>query len=640
MIMIGLLPMIVLKFLRNNRKISTSTMSKLNSIRVWLLVVVVNLTICHPSFLLKAAERTTTNNAVPIVGLSKKNVEPGVANELKHLDPRADGWVTEIVNDAAGIQFKKLNKALHEGPTALTKQLQEMIADNFNCDPLRPNPEPVSFDDGTLKVWRFKKTGNSNKLRGIDGLTKAIQQLQSPLAAKNIDLSSVSFDMHFKIIRVHVESASSTTRVIVESHGKNPNITLQQHATWDCTWIPARKRGGLPQLSDINVLDFEEVTSPSYDTPWFTDCTASVMGWHANSNDPLLRGIDDWRKQLDWRLTQDVTGPHGLSVGDVNGDGLEDLYVCETGGLPNRLLIQNPDGTVRDASNGSGVNFLEPSASSLLVDLDQDSDLDLVLATGRYVLFLANNGKGIFERRFEHTSDSVLRSLSAIDYNKDGKLDIYACGYYARSGDRLGLGRPVPYHDANNGVRNFLLQNNHWQFTDVTKAVGLDTNNQRFSYAASWEDFDNDGDPDLYVANDFGRNNLFRNDAGKFTDIAAEAGVEDLSAGMSVSWGDYNRDGWMDLYIGNMFSSAGNRIAFQRKYRSGDDASDFQRHARGNSLFLNQKDGTFLDVSEEANVTLGRWAWCSSFADINNDGWEDILVANGMVTGTDDTGDL
>lgn len=364
------------------------------------------------------------------------------------------------------------------------------------------------------------------------------------------------------------------------------------------------------------------------------------MGWAEDSDDPLLLGIDDWRKQLDWRFTQDVTGPHGLSVGDVNGDGLEDLYVCETGGLPNRLLIQKPDGTVLDASKGSGANFIEASASSLLVDLDQDADLDLVLATGRYVLFLANNGQGVFERRFEHTSDSVIRSLSAIDYNNDGKLDIYACGYYARSGDRLGLGRPVPYHDANNGVQNFLLQNNHWKFLDVTQEVGLNTNNQRFSYAASWEDFDNDGDPDLYVANDFGRNNLFRNDAGHFTDIAAEAGVEDLSAGMSVSWGDYNRDGWMDLYIGNMFSSAGNRIAFQRKYRSGEDASEFQRHARGNSLFQNQGDGTFLDVSEEANVTLGRWAWCSSFTDINNDGWEDILIANGMVTGTDDTGDL
>lgn len=75
-------------------------------------------------------------------------------------------------------------------------------------------------------------------------------------------------------------------------------------------------------------------------------------------------------------------------------------------------------------------------------------------------------------------------------------------------------------------------------------------NNRRFSFASSWEDYDNDGDPDLYVANDYGRNNLYRNDRDedgnhRFVDVAKEAGVEDISAGMSVSWGDYNLDGWI-----------------------------------------------------------------------------------------------
>ena len=175
----------------------------------------------------------------------------------------------------------------------------------------------------------------------------------------------------------------------------------------------------------------------------------------------------------------------------------------------------------------------------------------------------------------------------------------------------------------------------NWRFSYVTKAAGLDENNRRFSYAASWEDFDNDGDLDVYVANDFGRNNLYRNDNGKFTDVAKEAGVEDVSAGMSITWGDYNNDGWMDIYVSNMFSSAGNRIAYQGKFQSGagDETKKlFQRHARGNSLFENAKDGTFRDVSVDAGVTMGRWAWGSRFLDINNDGWQDILVANGFLT--------
>ena len=165
--------------------------------------------------------------------------------------------------------------------------------------------------------------------------------------------------------------------------------------------------------------------------------------------------------------------------------------------------------------------------------------------------------------------------------------------------------------------------------------VGLDVNNQRFSFAAAWEDFDNDGDQDLYVANDFGRNNLYRNDGGHFTDIASAAGVEDISAGMGVTWGDYDGDGWMDLYVSNMYSSAGGRIAYQKRFHAAAAAgtrAEFQRHARGNSLFRNNGDGTFSDVSVSAGVVMGRWAWGSVFADLDNDGHADLVVPNGFIT--------
>ncbi|MEZ5300141.1 MAG: VCBS repeat-containing protein [Verrucomicrobiales bacterium] len=176
----------------------------------------------------------------------------------------------------------------------------------------------------------------------------------------------------------------------------------------------------------------------------------------------------------------------------------------------------------------------------------------------------------------------------------------------------------------------------------------LDENNHRFSYAASWEDIDDDGDLDLYVANDFGRNSLYQNIApiGKppqFRDIAAESGTEDIAAGMSAAWGDYDADGRMDLYVANMFSSAGNRIVRQGRFLggSGDGATRgaFLRHARGNSLFRNLGGARFADVSEQAGVTLGRWAWSSLFGDFNNDGYDDLFVANGFIT-QEDTGDL
>ena len=115
----------------------------------------------------------------------------------------------------------------------------------------------------------------------------------------------------------------------------------------------------------------------------------------------------------------------------------------------------------------------------------------------------------------------------------------------------------------------------------------------------------------------------------------------DFGSGMSVSFADYDRDGRMDLYVGNMFSSAGNRIAPQSQFLprvSQQGRAVYQRFAKGNSLFRNHEK-QFQETGSVAGVEMGRWAWSSVFADIDNDGWDDLLVANGYIT-TDDTGDL
>ncbi len=323
------------------------------------------------------------------------------------------------------------------------------------------------------------------------------------------------------------------------------------------------------------------------------------------------------------------------------GTSLDDLYICQQGGLPNRLFLQNADGTLRDVTEESGTAWLDDCASALFVDLDNDGDRDLAVSQDFRILLMENDGTGKFELAFGTSTQAQSFSMAAADYDVDGDLDLYVCGYNPSvAGIRSGaMGEPLPFHDANNGGRNTLWRNDgNWRFSDVTAETGLDQNNTRFSFAACWEDFDNDGDLDLYVANDYGRNNLYRNDGGRFNDVAADLGVEDQSAGMSVTWADCNRDGWMDLYVSNMFSGAGNRITYQRQFKEGfddDTRQQFQRMARGNSLFLGNPDGRFRDVSDPAGVAMGRWAWGSRFADVNNDGWEDILVTNGFITAAD-----
>src|SRR6202035_5362346 len=114
--------------------------------------------------------------------------------------------------------------------------------------------------------------------------------------------------------------------------------------------------------------------------------------------------------------------------------------------------------------------------------------------------------------------------------------------------------------------------------------------------------------PDLYVANDFGRSNLYRNRGdGTFTTVSREAGVEDPGAGMSASWFDFDNDGKQDIYVANMWSAAGQRVSEQKQFRTSepeDVRALYRRHARGNSLYRNQGDEGFVNVSSLAGVEM------------------------------------
>jgi len=420
-----------------------------------------------------------------------------------------------------------------------------------------------------------------------------------------------------------IENDGQTTRVHAEANRDGSEYS----ATWNCQWT----KDSPPRLESLKVENFETVFSAGH---WFNDITKTVIGANERFEAQVLHGIDHWAQRITRIGDLSMAGHHGLAVGDVNGDGLEDIYVCDGGSLPNQLYLQQADGTAKELAADWGVDWLEDSRSALLVDLDNDGDQDLVVATIAMIAFAENIGNQGFELRGGFGGAPYPFSLSAADYDSDGDLDIYTCVYSA--GDQptkrgFEARSPIPFNDAENGGRNILLSNlGNFQFADVTRQVGLDQNNTRWSFAAAWEDYDRDGDPDLYVANDFGRNCLYLNDKGQFSSLAGKAGVEDMAAGMSVAWGDTNRDGASDLLVGNMYSSAGQRVAFQRNYQAGK-----KRMARGNSLFT-ATGGGFRDTSIESGITNGGWAWSSGFADLNNDGWQDLVVANGYLSNTRD----
>jgi FG-GAP-like repeat len=551
-----------------------------------------------------------------------------------------------------GRQMKALAAAIESAGNTDADAVAKLVDPGYRGGRLRPATSEV-FRDASLAVRRAAKPAADRPIT------------QAGLAAELNRLTGIyppGSEVHtkFKIIRVTTKQNTAETVAYMQSDGHTPAGIVQQSGTWTCQWRGESKEEP-PRISGIAVTDYEEVVPASASNaanqadrgPLFEDWSVPVMGKTECWSRDLVYGADHWYGNLDatFNIHQ---GNHGVSIVDIDGDGREDIFLAQPAGLPNRMLHQRPDGTLEDVSHAAGLDWLDNTRAALFADLDNDGDADAVIVMGYSAQLFEGDGHGHFRPRSVIEMFSWPSSIAAADYDNDGDIDFYLCGYNPRGDTAPGdiFANPVPYHDANNGARNFMIENlGGWNFRDTTKDSGLDMNNRKFSFAAVFEDYDNDGDQDVYVANDFGRKNLYRNDLIRdgvraarphFVDIATEVGVDDLGAGMSVAWGDYDHDGLMDLYVANMFSSAGNRVASQQQFKAADSSQDrakFLRHARGNSLFKNLGNGQFKDVSEEAAVTLGRWAWASLFLDINNDSWEDVYVVNGFFT-TPDTGDL
>lgn len=558
-----------------------------------------------------------------------------LADAFNRIDPMRDGWESEAFSESASKKLKILAQALTRSQPDV--DLKSVLASTFTQAAqldIVPESSERAYSGGGFAVDRIREFSQGTQgdvLATFDELLKGFR-------------TSAPSQVEMKLFRVIPSESETGTHIYFHATGPAIDGSVQLNGEWKISWT---KDAQNPFITRIEALNGEAVSLTGNSTgPLFVDATAALLGKNASYADQFLKSTDHWRSRLTRDHGLDVLAHHGMALADVNGDMLEDLYICQQGGLPNRLFLQNPDGTLTDFTQQSRAGWLDYSTSALLIDLDNDGDRDLVVCMDFKVVIMQNDGTGVFAQAFEIKTHAQSFSMSAADYDLDGDLDIFICGYNPSS-DRIqsgAMGEPIPYHDAQNGGKNILLQNNgQLKFSDATEASGFNQNNSRFSFAAAWEDFDSDGDMDLYVANDYGRNNLYINESGHFSDRAGDFGVEDMSAGMSVIWGDVNRDGVSDLYVSNMFSSAGNRIAFQRQFKPGLNENvlrGFQRHARGNTLFLGADDRhSFRDVSEDMGVTMGRWAWGARFTDLNNDGWEDIVVANGFIS-TEDSGDL
>jgi hypothetical protein len=342
----------------------------------------------------------------------------------------------------------------------------------------------------------------------------------------------------------------------------------------------------------------------------------------------------------------------GLAVVDIDADGLDDLYLMDEFGK-NMLLRNLGDGGFRDVAADYGLDIDGMSSAGIFADFDNDGDPDLFLGrTLQPSLYLVNEGQRFVDRSADLVGGplpTLVSSVSAADYDKDGLLDVYFARYGADTLFRYP-GTPERFLSAEQAAefRRRVKTESHWlqhrvgppsalfrnagqgrfEVSPVARTVEV----WRNTFQATWRDFDRDGDVDLFAVNDFGTNNLLRNDGKEgFSDITEQVGVKELAFGMGASWGDYDNDGNEDVYVSNMYSKAGNRIMGL----VGPRTQEFAIMARGNSLFRQSGDRfERVSGSRRPALTVERagWGWGSQFCDVNNDAYLDIFAISGFYT--------
>jgi hypothetical protein len=362
---------------------------------------------------------------------------------------------------------------------------------------------------------------------------------------------------------------------------------------------------------------------------------------------PKYKYFSDWESSFQYPA---------VSVVDIDGDQWDDLFVVDRWG-ESALLRNNGDQTFEDISDSSGLKIDAFGNCAMFVDFDNDGDSDVMI--GRNVegsLFFRNdNGKFVPDEEINEILSEIkfVVSGSVVDVNGDGLLDVYLGTYCFTSGQleewvplvvreedelkfRMGVQKKHPYVDRG-GPPNVLLMNRGGKFERVK--IDNTLKQWRNSYQTVWNDIDNDGDPDLYVCNDFSPDVFLRNDTEKgsfepkFSDVTEEVfpgGT--MGFGMGAQYGDYDADGQLDLYVSNMYSKAGLRVL----EKMGDDVDPrIKVSAQGNFLYKNQ-GGKFKQVAglaeDDQHVSKVGWSFGGQMADFNNDAKLDLYVPSGFFT--------
>src|SRR5262245_11560558 len=337
----------------------------------------------------------------------------------------------------------------------------------------------------------------------------------------------------------------------------------------------------------------------------------------------------------------------GVAAGDIDGDGLVDLYFTSNLGR-NRLYRNLGSFRFEDITERAGVaDSVGWKSGVTMADVNGDGKLDIYVCgvnylgmPGRNVLFI-NNGDGTFtDRTAEYGLDFAGYSTQAVffDYDGDGDLDMYLLNSstFAELAGRRGTSRTV--RSAKAGDR--LYRNDHGHFVDVSAAAHIYGSAEGFGLGVAVSDFNLDGCPDIYVANDFPENDfLYLNNCnGTFTESITEATGHTSKFSMGVDAADFNNDGRPDIAVLDMLPDSERTLKTApatesyQQFQYYREAGYHAQYAR-NTLQLNRGVAgklRFSDIGLLAGIAATDWSWAPLFADFDNDGKKDLFVTTGI----------
>jgi enediyne biosynthesis protein E4 len=338
----------------------------------------------------------------------------------------------------------------------------------------------------------------------------------------------------------------------------------------------------------------------------------------------------------------------GVSVGDVNNDGLIDIFF--TGNMvKNKLYLNKGNFKFEDITVKSGIALLEGwCTGATMVDINGDGFLDIYVSRSadidpkrRNNLFFINNGDLTFTERAEEyglADDGYSTQASFFDFDKDGDLDMFLINH---SLQQYSTGVQENLQLRNLRDPNFatkLYRNDNGYFKDVSVEAGITSNVLSFGLGVAVSDINGDTWPDIYVSNDFNEPDYFfiNNGNGTFSDKLTESMDQISMYSMGSDIADYNNDGHTDLITLDMLPEDNKT----QKMHSGSENFDkmqflfnkgFYYQFSRNMLQKNNGDGTFSEIGQLAGVSNTDWSWSALFSDFDNDGNKDLFITNGYV---------